>query len=42
MRITDQLDDRKIGIWGNAFDVSAPPGITCTVPLTAIVQVRGP
>lgn len=30
MRLTDRLVDRRIGIWGNGFDVSAPPGIAST------------
>lgn len=36
IRITDQLDDRKIGIWANGFDVSAPPGIASTNRLTVV------
>ncbi len=30
MRLTTQLVDRRIGIWGNGFDVSVPPGIAST------------
>jgi len=30
LRLTDRLVDRRIGIWGNGFDVSAPPGIAST------------
>ena len=26
-RITDQIDDRRVGVFGNNFDVTAPPGL---------------
>jgi hypothetical protein len=30
MRITDKTIDRKLGVWGNNFDMSSPPGIAST------------
>ncbi len=30
VRITDRVDDRRIGIWANNFDVSPPPGVAST------------
>lgn len=36
VRITDRLVDRRIGIWGNGFDVSAPPGIASTDKLLVV------
>jgi Neuraminidase (sialidase) len=36
VRVTDQLDDRRIGIWANGFDVSAPPGIASTNRLSVV------
>jgi hypothetical protein len=29
-RITDQIVDRRIGIWANGYDVNVPPGIAST------------
>ena len=29
-RITDRTIDRKLGVWGNNFDMSSPPGIAST------------
>lgn len=29
-RISDQTIDRKLGVWGNNFDMSSPPGIAST------------
>jgi hypothetical protein len=36
VRVTDQLIDRRIGIWANGYDVSDPPGIASTDKLTVI------
>jgi Neuraminidase (sialidase) len=36
IRLTDQIVDRRIGIWGNGFDVSAPPGIASTNQLLVV------
>jgi hypothetical protein len=30
LRITDRTIDRKLGVWGNNFDMSSPPGIAST------------
>jgi len=30
MRVTDRSIDRKLGVWGNNFDQSSPPGIAST------------
>jgi hypothetical protein len=30
IRITDQTVDRKLGVWGNNFDMSSPPGVAST------------
>jgi hypothetical protein len=30
IRITDKTIDRKLGVWGNNFDMSSPPGIAST------------
>lgn len=35
-RLTDRLVDRRIGIWGNGFDVSVPPGIASTDKLLVV------
>ncbi len=29
-RITDRTIDRKLGVWGNNFDMSSPPGVAST------------
>lgn len=36
VRVTDQIIDRRIGIWANGYDVSAPPGVASTDKLTVI------
>jgi hypothetical protein len=36
MRITDRVDDRRIGIWANNYDVAVPPGIASTNKLTIV------
>jgi hypothetical protein len=30
LRITDKTIDRKLGVWGNNFDMSSPPGVAST------------
>jgi hypothetical protein len=35
-RITDQLDDRRVGVFGNNFDVTAPPGLASTNAYLAV------
>jgi len=30
MRVTDRTIDRKLGVWGNNFDMSSPPGVAST------------
>ena len=30
IRITDKTVDRKLGVWGNNFDMSSPPGVAST------------
>ena len=30
VRVTDRTIDRKLGVWGNNFDMSSPPGIAST------------
>jgi len=30
IRITDQVVDRRMGIWANGYDVNVPPGIAST------------
>ena len=30
IRVTDRTIDRKLGVWGNNFDMSSPPGIAST------------
>jgi hypothetical protein len=30
LRITDKTVDRKLGVWGNNFDMSTPPGVAST------------
>ena len=30
IRVTDQLIDRRVGVFGNNFDVSGPPGLATT------------
>ena len=30
VRVTDRIIDRRIGIWGNGYDQSSPPGIAST------------
>jgi hypothetical protein len=30
IRVTDQLINRRIGIWGNGYDVAVPPGVAST------------
>lgn len=34
LRITDKTIDRKLGVWGNNFDMSSPPGIASTNAFT--------
>ncbi|MGI8807590.1 MAG: hypothetical protein ACR2KK_07075 [Acidimicrobiales bacterium] len=29
-RITDQSIDRKVGVWGNNYDITSPPAVTST------------
>lgn len=36
LRLTDRVVDRRIGIWGNGFDVSVPPGIASTDKLVVV------
>jgi hypothetical protein len=36
VRVTDQVIDRRIGIWANGYDVAVPPGIIATDKLTVI------
>jgi hypothetical protein len=36
VRLTDKIVDRRIGIWGNGFDVSVPPGIASTDKLLVV------
>jgi len=36
IRVTDRIVDRRIGIWGNGFDVSVPPGIASANKLTVV------
>ena len=36
VRLTDRVVDRRIGIWGNGFDVSVPPGIASTDKLVVV------
>ncbi|HEX3621685.1 MAG TPA: sialidase family protein [Acidimicrobiales bacterium] len=35
-RVTDQLINRKIGIWANGYDVAVPPGVASTDKLTVV------
>lgn len=36
VRVTDQLINRKIGIWANGYDVAVPPGVASTNKLAVI------
>jgi hypothetical protein len=36
VRVTDQVIDRRIGIWANGYDVSAPPGVASTDKLAVV------